>query len=62
MYWETGLPGWRRPYPAEFSGAPITSPNTGEQELGILKNQVEVLKAELDAVNARIQEIESGDR
>ena len=61
MYWATGLPGWRRPYPAGFQGTPFTAPYPGGQEIDSLRNQAEALKAELDAVNARLQEIESGD-
>ena len=61
MYWATGVTGWRRPNPAGFQGAPFIAPNPGDQGIDFLKNQAEALKAELDAVNARLQEIESGD-
>jgi hypothetical protein len=61
MYWATGLPGWRRPDTAGFQTVPPDASFTGRQEINFLKNQAQALKAELDAVNARIQEIESKD-
>ncbi len=61
MYWATGLPGWRRPNVAGFHAFPPAASFTGSQETDFLKNQAGTLKAELDAVNARLQEIESKD-
>lgn len=61
MYWATGLPGWRRPNSAAFQAIPPTASFTGGQEIDFLKNQAQVLKAELDAVNARLQEIKAKD-
>lgn len=61
MYWATGLPGWRRPYAAGFQAIPPAAPFTGSQEIDFLKNQAQALKTELDAINARLQDIESGD-
>ncbi len=58
MYWSTGLPGWRRSNQAGFRGIPTEEPYAGEQELDFLKNQATALKTELDAINARLQEIE----
>ena len=59
MYWATGVPGWRRSYPAGFRGVPSEAPYAPEQELDLLRNQATALKAELDAINARLQEVES---
>lgn len=61
MYWATGLPGWRRPDTVGFQTIPPDASFTGSQEVDFLKNQAQVLKAELDAINARLQEIESKD-
>ncbi len=50
MYWATGLPGWMRSTQAgsrEFS------------EVDSLKDQAAILKKELDAINSRLQELES---
>ena len=58
MYWATGLPGWRRSDQGGFRGlsGPFYAPG---QELDLLKHQTNALKTELDAINTRIQEIES---
>ncbi len=61
MYWATGFPGRRRPNAAGFQAIPPAASFTGSQEIDFLKNQAQALKAELDAVNARLQEVESGD-
>lgn len=59
MYWATGLPGWRRSNLAGFRGMPSGASYAPEQELDLLKHQTNTLKAELDVINTRIQEIES---
>ena len=59
MYWATGLPGWMRPATAGLQGMPNTVPYTGDQETDALKNQAKALEAELAAINARLQELES---
>ncbi len=59
MYWATGVPGWRRPYQAGSRGMPTEAPFAGDQELDFLKNQATALKTELEAINARLQEVES---
>ncbi len=61
MYWATGLPGWRRTNANGFQAIPPAASFTGSQEIDFLKNQAQALKAELDAVNTRLQEIESKD-
>ncbi len=48
MYWATGQPGWQRSDPSDVPA----------QELSLMKNKAEALKTELDAINARLQEIE----
>lgn len=55
----TGLPGWRRSSRVGYQGEPFAESYTKEQELDFLKNQADILKAELDAVNVRLQELES---
>lgn len=59
MYYATGVPGWRRSSSVGFRGMPTEAPYAGEQELDFLKNQATALKAELDAIHARLQEVES---
>ncbi len=61
MYWATGLPGWRRPNVVGFQANPPATSFTGSQEIDFLKNQAQTLKTELDAVNARLQEVEPKD-
>jgi len=58
MYWATGLPGRVRPYAGGFWGSPFSAPYTSEQEISLLKSQAEALKAELDAISARLQDLE----
>jgi len=54
-YRATGLPGWVR-----FGGMPMWGPApayagpTAQQEMDMLKQQAQGLKAELDAINERI--------
>ena len=62
MYWETGLPGWKRSNQAGFRGMPSDVPYTPEQELDLLKDQTNYLKAALEAIDARIQEIQFRNR
>ena len=73
MYYATGLPGWVRfgysqwPAPQMAAawgaepwayGAPAPGPMPREQELQVLKDHAEVLKAQLDEISARIGELE----
>jgi hypothetical protein len=64
MYWATGLPGWAR-YNAGYPGwGGAVNPNisqniTPEQEAETLKNQAHYLQEDLNAINQRIQELES---
>ena len=62
MYWETGLPGWMRFGPGGRWDFPSPPPYTREQEVGLLKDQAEALKGELDAIDSRIRDLESEDR
>ena len=71
-YYATGLPGWMRcgfgwpapPIAAAWGagpwayGAAAPGPMPREQELQALKDHAEALKAELDQISARIEEIE----
>jgi hypothetical protein len=50
MFYATGLPGWARP-----GAVPLTS----EQELTWLKNEAELLKDQLEALNRRMEELET---
>jgi len=70
MYYATGLPGWMRfgwPAPQMAAawgagpwayGAPAPGPMPREQELQVLMDHAEALKAELDQISACIEELE----
>jgi len=73
MYYATGLPGWMRfgygqwPAPQMTAtwgaepwayGAPVPGPMPREQELQVLRDHAEALKAQLDQISARIEELE----
>jgi hypothetical protein len=63
-YYATGLPGWMRfgygrwPAPQWAYGTPVPGPMPREQELQVLVDHAEALKAELDQISARIEELE----
>lgn len=59
MFWATGLPGWMRYEPADRRGFPSPPPYSREQEVGFLKDQAAALKEELDAIDSRLQDLES---
>jgi hypothetical protein len=52
----TGLPRWAR-----FGPAPAWAPPTREQEAEALKAQAEWLTGELDAINQRLDELETNE-
>ncbi len=68
MYYATGLPGWMRfgysPGWAAWQagpwdyGATAPGPMPRDQEMQMLKDHAEALKAELDQISARIEELE----
>ena len=72
MYYATGLPGWMRfgfgwPAPQMTAawgaepwayGAPAPGPMPREQELQMLRDHAEALKAQLDQISAHIEELE----
>jgi len=73
MYYATGLPGWMRfgygqwptpPMAAAWGaepwayGAPAPGPMPREQELQVLMDYAEALKAQLDQISVRIEELE----
>ncbi len=72
MYYATGLPGWMRfgagwptpPMAATWEdwpwayGAPAPGPMPRQQELQVLRDHAEALKAQLDQIGARIEELE----
>ena len=72
MYYATGLPGWMRfgfgwptpPMTAAWGaepwayGAPAPGPMPREQELQMLRDHAEALKAQLDQISARMEELE----
>lgn len=60
MYWATGLPGWMRAGPGAYN-TPLTMQHTKEQEIGFLRDQAEALKEDLDAIESRLKDLESGD-
>ncbi|MBC8249869.1 MAG: DUF5320 domain-containing protein [Anaerolineales bacterium] len=72
MYYATGLPGWMRfgygqwPAPQMTAawgaepwayGAPAPGPMPREQELQMLRDHAEALKAQLDQISAHIEEL-----
>lgn len=59
MYWVTGLPGGMRPGPVCACGYPLPIPYSKESEMDFLKDQAAALKEELDAIDSRLQDIES---
>lgn len=65
MYYATGLPGWMRfgAWPTVGSGAaaPLATAPPAEQELNLLRTQAEWMRRQLDAINARISELERPD-
>ena len=58
MYWETGLPRWRRGRPD--LGKPYQDPGySRDYEISMLKEQSEMLKNELNAIEGRMLELEA---
>ena len=45
--------------PADRWGFPSPTPYSREQEVGFLKDQAAALKEELDAIDSRLQDLES---
>ena len=64
-YYATGLPGWARAgyYPA-WGAVPFQAPPapTPEQEANFLRGQAENLRAALDSIEKRLQELEQQAR
>lgn len=60
MYYATGLPGWIRfgGYPTPAPQADTPAAPTAEQELSALRAQAQWFRSWLDAINARIAELE----
>jgi hypothetical protein len=64
MYYATGLPGWMRfggyaaPY---YYPTPYQQPDP-EMEKEALKNQAQMLRSELDFIEKRLDEMESGTK
>jgi hypothetical protein len=58
QYYATGLPRWARwgPPPAQAYGAPYAAPPR-EDEIGMLRDEAEWLKSELEAINQRLGEL-----
>ena len=61
-YYATGLPGWMRfgygQWPTPMAAAWGAGPMTSGQELQVLRDHAEALKADLDQISARIEELE----
>ncbi|OQB12748.1 MAG: hypothetical protein BWY16_00382 [Candidatus Omnitrophica bacterium ADurb.Bin205] len=58
-FYATGLPGWVRAERGMQAFGEVSRTLSKEDELSALKSQVEYLKGELDAVQARVQDLES---
>ena len=60
--WGRGGGGWGRGFGPGWGGygvAPVAMAPTSEQELGILKQQAQQMQADLEAIQGRIQELET---
>jgi 5-bromo-4-chloroindolyl phosphate hydrolysis protein len=60
MYYATGMPGWMRAgygYPAYYAPEP-----SAEEETGMLKEQAEALKEELNDIQERIKTLEKAQK
>ncbi|SPD72081.1 conserved hypothetical protein [uncultured Desulfobacterium sp.] len=57
MYCLTARPRWMRAGQSGFGNYPTSY--TKEEEVGFLKDQAAALKSELDAIDARLQKLES---
>ena len=58
IFWETGLPRWARRGPSmwdQYSGFPVSR----KSEIAMLNDEAEALKENLDAIQARIKDLES---
>jgi hypothetical protein len=58
-FYATGLPGWMRAQRGMQAFGGLVRTLSKEDELSALKSQAEYLKGELDAVQARVQDLES---
>ncbi|MFA5115384.1 MAG: DUF5320 domain-containing protein [Candidatus Omnitrophota bacterium] len=58
-YYATGLPGWVRAECGMQAFGGFAGPAAGGDEMEILKGQADMLKQELEDVQARIQALES---
>ncbi|MFA6358053.1 MAG: DUF5320 domain-containing protein [Candidatus Omnitrophota bacterium] len=58
-FYATGLPGWMRAQRSVQAFGGLGRFLSKEEELSTLKNQADYLKGELDAVQARVQDLET---
>jgi len=58
-FYATGLPGWMREQRGMQAFGGFSRTLSKEDELSALKSQAEYLKGELDAAQARVQDLES---
>lgn len=58
-FYAIGLPGWMRAQKGMQAFGGFGRSLTKEEELSMLKSQTEYLKDELDAVQARVQDLEN---
>jgi len=56
-YSPSSYPGWGYPYPVNL---PPNSAIAREQEIAFLKDQAEILRQQLEQIDARISELEKG--
>jgi len=58
IFWETGLPRWARGGPSIWG--PYSEPAVSKKgEIAMLNDEAEALKEDLDAIQARIKDLES---
>ena len=58
-FYATGLPGWMRAQKGMHAFGDVGRTVSKEDELSALKSQAEYLKAELEAVQTRVQDLEA---
>ena len=62
-YYATGLPGWARAGQYPPWGVPPAQPLPGpEQEAGFLRAEAQNLRATLENIEKRLQELEGGEK
>jgi hypothetical protein len=60
MFWETGLPLWARRRTDRWGKGPYRQfDHSQDDEVKMLKTEAEILKADLNAIESRMKELEA---